>query len=218
MRTKVLRDTIAIKEITITILIGVYVIFYYSPILAEYIEARGEGRLIANTISGNDIEPSQQKDWLTIKSAYFTIYCDGAVNLKAVGRKIRKRRLYFAGSPTLKGLGRPEEKIAHRMDILFRRAEEILDMYPRDMNVKVKIFKNQKELNNEYYRIFKQRKSLISFYIYKYDTIYTCETNISDSVMAHEMGHAIIDHYFVILPPEKVKEILARYVDMHLKE
>jgi STE24 endopeptidase len=35
-------------------------------------------------------------------------------------------------------------------------------------------------------------------------------------VIAHEMGHAAIDHYFAIKPPEKIAEMLAQYVDMHL--
>jgi len=104
------------------------------------------------------------------------------------------------------------------MDLLFERAKEILDMHPRIKKIKVRIFKNRKELNKEYRRIFKENKSLISFYIYKYNTIYTTESDISDSVIAHEMGHAIVDHYFAVRPPEKVRELLAQYVDLHLED
>ena len=91
-------------------------------------------------------------------------------------------------------------------------------MRPRKMRVKVKIFKDRAELNDEYYRIFGERGNLISFYAYKFNTIYTTEDDISDSVMAHEIGHAIVDHYFVVRPPEKIKEILSQYVDMHLED
>jgi len=41
---------------------------------------------------------------------------------------------------------------------------------------------------------------------------------LNENILAHEMGHCIIDHYFVILPPRKIQEMLAVYVDIHLQE
>ena len=38
------------------------------------------------------------------------------------------------------------------------------------------------------------------------------------NIIAHEMGHAIVDHYFAAIPPEKIRELLASYVDLHLAE
>ena len=35
--------------------------------------------------------------------------------------------------------------------------------------------------------------------------------------MAHEIAHAIIDHYLLIRPPRATAEILAHYVDEHLR-
>ena len=62
------------------------------------------------------------------------------------------------------------------------------------------------------------RQRYQAFYIYQYMTIYTSEESISDSVMSHEMAHAVIDSYFSANPPPKVAEILATYVDVHLEE
>jgi hypothetical protein len=36
-------------------------------------------------------------------------------------------------------------------------------------------------------------------------------------MLAHEMAHCVIDHYLLIRPPMATAEILARYVDSHLK-
>ncbi|MCX5666928.1 MAG: hypothetical protein NTY34_01245, partial [Candidatus Omnitrophica bacterium] len=66
--------------------------------------------------------------------------------------------------------------------------------------------------------IFKTRESYKSFYVHAYRTIYTSEESISDSVMVHEMAHAVIDNYFSVVPPAKVAEVLASYVDLHLEE
>jgi hypothetical protein len=35
-------------------------------------------------------------------------------------------------------------------------------------------------------------------------------------ILAHEMGHAVIDHYFVIKPPPKIAELLCHYVDTEI--
>ncbi len=184
-------------RIKILVLFIACVFLYHAPVLAE---------------------PLDQEEWEIIESAYFTIYYRPTADLKIIERKLRRRRFYVGRNPRPGSLSSPEEKVAYRMDILLNRAKEILDMYPARMRLTVKIFKNQKELNDEYYQIFKKRRSLKSFYIHRFETIYTTDAAISDSVMAHEMGHAIIDHYFVVLPPEKVKEILACYVDLHLED
>ena len=66
-------------------------------------------------------------------------------------------------------------------------------------------------------RIFGKPGDFKAFYVYKYNTIYTSESDIEDSVIIHEMAHAIIDHYFSVIPPETVGEVLAAYVDAHLE-
>jgi hypothetical protein len=98
------------------------------------------------------------------------------------------------------------------------RVKELLDMQPIMPKLKLRIFKNRGELNDEYFRIFNTRGNCPSFYVYKYNTIYTSEADISDSILAHEMAHAVIDHYFTVIPPRGVAEVLASYVDIHLEE
>ena len=104
------------------------------------------------------------------------------------------------------------------MTLLFNRAEAILDMRPENMHLKIKIFRTRTELNDEYEKIFSTREDVKSFYVYKFNTIYISEEDISDSIIAHEMGHAIVDHYFAVIPPETIRELLASYVDLHLAE
>jgi hypothetical protein len=42
--------------------------------------------------------------------------------------------------------------------------------------------------------------------------------DVTDSQIAHEMAHAVIDDYFKVIPPERTAEFLAVYVDSHLEE
>ncbi len=156
--------------------------------------------------------------WERIDSAYMTIYYQPGVDLKSVERKLRQRSLYIAGKPKLPPLAETSEKIAYRLDLIFEKAREILDMRPRRYDLAVKIFESRKDMTDMYESIFNERKETRSFYVYKTGTIYTNERDISDSVIAHEIAHSIVDHYFVVLPPSKVKEMLAGYVDLHLDE
>ncbi|NQT23032.1 MAG: hypothetical protein HQ579_06305 [Candidatus Omnitrophica bacterium] len=159
--------------------------------------------------------PSDNK-WENIHSDYFIIYYRPDAGLKRIEKRLEIRRFFTESDPD--PLFSLQKRVAYRMDALYGRVREILQMYPKDVNAKIRIFKNRKELDKEYYRIFREKKSLKSFYIYRFNTIYLNEEDISDSVVAHEMGHAVVDHYFAVRPSEKIREILSQYVDIHLDD
>jgi len=165
-------------------------------------------------------DPAVRPDeWDCVKSRYFTIYYKKDADLKSVEKRLRRRTFYMAGMQKPDPLASVDEKIACRLDVLFQRAKQILDMYPSNMNVRIIVFSTQSELIDEYSAIFRYRdEDIRSFYIFKYDTVYTSEEDICDSIMAHEFAHAISDHYFMVPAPEKVKEMLASHVDESLDE
>lgn len=155
--------------------------------------------------------------WNSIESNFFVIYYHPAANLKRIERELNRRPIYFDQAARY-GETTVSQEICYRLDKLFNRVKEILNMYPKIQKVSIKIFKNRSELNEEYLKIFGKQGDLSSFYIDKYNTIYTSESDITDSVMIHEMAHVIVDSYFSVIPPESVGEILASYVDVHLEK
>jgi len=161
--------------------------------------------------------PAEPSGWRMMKSDNFTVYYRPDVDLENIEQNLRKRT-YYLGGPVSGADAAIEEKIARRLDLLLKRAKEILGMYWKLPRINIRIFKDRNELGDEYVRIFGARQEYKSFYVHKYETIYSSEEDISDSVIAHEMGHAIIDHYFAVVPPPKVSELLATYVDMHLED
>ncbi|MFA5256015.1 MAG: hypothetical protein WC419_04910 [Candidatus Omnitrophota bacterium] len=159
---------------------------------------------------------ADNEDWSSMTSNFFVLYYSPSANLEDLNRDITKRQLYFDqaakyGEVTVK------EEICQRLDRLYNRVQDVLDMYPKTPRINIKIFKDRDELNDESSKIFGKAQDSRSFYVYKYNTIYTSEGDIDDSVLIHEMAHAIIDHYFSVIPPETVAEILASYVDAHLE-
>lgn len=162
-------------------------------------------------------EEADEGKWLVIKSNYLTIYCSQSVDLKTVADKLHRRGLFASGVYDPNPASAPTEKLAYRLDRILKRVNEILDMYPR-MRLNIKLFKDREELNAEYYKIFGAEADHKAFYIDQHKTIYTSEEDISDSVISHEMAHAVVDNYFSVIPPEKIREMLACYVDLHLEE
>lgn len=195
--------------------IGAFAI-YASPIFGEHAKAvtAHDARGYAPASEGEDAAPAH---WNSIESGYFTIYYRSSVNLRRIEANLRRRIFYFDPASSQPDAGM-EDKVAYRVDTLSNRVKEILDMHPNMPKISIRIFKDRSELREEYFKIFKTKEDLASFYVYKYDTIYTSEEEISDSVIAHEMAHAVIDHYFDIIPPKTVAEVLASYVDIHLEE
>jgi hypothetical protein len=151
---------------------------------------------------------------------FCTVFCEEGVDIKTVNKRLN---LSFSDFYSPRGFKqRPdlsiEDMISDKIDAIFNRAEEILDMYPAKIHVAINIYKTQKELNEVYEGFFHEPNTAPSFYIYKTNAIYTVESAINENILAHEMAHCIIDHYFVILPPKKIQEMLAVYVDVHLKD
>jgi len=114
------------------------------------------------------------EEWDVIESAFFTIYYESSINLKKVEKKLRKRFFFFTGIPKLSPLSSPEEKVAYRMDVLFGRTKEILDMNPPDMRVDIKIFSTKSGLIDEYHRIFKKKRRVKAFYVHKGNSRIAC--------------------------------------------
>lgn len=158
--------------------------------------------------------------WVTIQSEYFTIEYEDTVDIKSVVSRLSRRGI-LSGSflwSDRSTSSAPEDKIAGMVDKLLKRAEETLNMYTPGLKLTLKIFNERSSLENAYFRMFGTRKDYDAFYVYENRTIYTSRYSVSDSVIIHEMAHAVVDDYFLVKPPPKVSELLATYVDAHCED
>jgi len=179
--------------------------------------------IFCETAGNKDIQPEAVQravSWLMMKTEYLLIEYEDSVNLNIVAGRLNSRGIFSSGffSSDPSAASTPEEMVSQRVDRLLKRAEGLLDMYPPDMKLTIKIFKDEDSLAEAYFRMMGTRQSYQAFYIHQYSTIYTSEYGMSDSVIIHEMSHAIIDNYFSANPPAKIAELLAAYVDEHLED
>jgi len=110
------------------------------------------------------------------------------------------------------------DKLKKKVDALYERVQEILDMRKKMKKVTINIYYNKKQLHAAYQEIYKKPRKIRAWYIYEYNAIYISVDDLHEGMLAHEMAHSIIDHYLTVRPPAATAEILARYVDSHLFE
>jgi hypothetical protein len=151
---------------------------------------------------------------------YTTIFCDKGTDFDLINMNVRlSLSCFYDVRGVLQEGGLERDKVfALKVDAIVNKVEEILDMYPKKFHVTLNIYKTRDDLNRVYEEIFDDAPAPISFYIYKTNTIYLVEADLNEKVLSHEIAHAIIDHYFVILPPVKIQEMLAVYADVHLND
>lgn len=113
------------------------------------------------------------------------------------------------------------------VDTLFEKVQEVLDMPQPRLKVTIKLLKDRKDLSEAYahsmgsakgstLRTKTYRKAPIAFYWEKTNTIYLQMEGLSIGILAHEMAHAVIDHYFVVRLPCRIAEMLCQYVDRQI--
>jgi len=114
------------------------------------------------------------------------------------------------------GSGTTADSVRKKVDALYERAQEILEMRGKMKKVTINIYPNRERLSEVYHGITGRRCRIRAWYIYRKNTIYINVNDVHEGMLAHELAHSIIDHYLMIPPPRATAEILARYVDKHL--
>lgn len=112
-----------------------------------------------------------------------------------------------------------EAALSDMLDTLFMRVCDILDMQLYSFQGTIKICRDYNQLNQIYNNLFnKNIENQQSFYVYSLNAIYISPESFKREILGHEIGHALISHYFVVLPSVKIQEVLATYVEYQLRK
>jgi len=137
-------------------------------------------------------------DWLTIETRRATLYYQSAQDYEKYRKKIVATNYVFSEVLTILGVS-------------------LADL--REMGkIKIYIHPDKKSLHATYYRIFKKPCPYRAWYTHKLKSIYVNIKDFRRGMLAHEMGHAVVDHYFVIRPTKAMREALAKYVERKMRQ
>jgi hypothetical protein len=164
-------------------------------------------------------DSTEEIAWQNIETKYTIIRYQSTNDLKKFDYKVK----YDPEHSGLKGLfsssgpDNLKDRVMTKVDVLFERVQKILDMRKKMEKVTINIYENKDQLKGAFFRIYKRQCRIRAWYRYKNNTVYINVKDLHEGMLAHELAHAIIDHYLLIRPPRATAEILARYVDSHLK-
>jgi len=157
--------------------------------------------------------------WQTLETKYTLIHYQTSEDLEKFNTKVKygpghwgvKRLFAHSGADTL------PQKVTEKVDILFERVQEILGMRKKMSKVNIRLHANKDQLDEAFQGIYHQKNRLRAWYLFSDNTVYMNVGDLHEGMLAHELAHSIVDHYLSVRPPRATAEILARYVDSHLK-
>lgn len=112
--------------------------------------------------------------------------------------------------------GSVKDMFSGALDNLYYAVCDIMDIHLSGIKVRLVLVAHKKMVINKSKSIIGRIVDSPSFYHRQNDVIYLSVPDFSAGILGHELGHFIIDHYFVVPPPEKMQEVLCGYVEYTL--
>ena len=105
-----------------------------------------------------------------------------------------------------------EDEITNKINIIVEKSEVILEMFPKRLQFKIVLLDDKNAVGKAYQQLYGRNIKHLAFYAPTKKTIFFSVKNVELAVVAHEIGHAIIEQYYTVPTPEKIHEVLAQYV------
>lgn len=151
------------------------------------------------------------------KSRYTTLHYANRQLLNDFNDQIRlTRKLNYIVRK--KNIVTVEDEVLAKLDTLIEKAEVVLDMFPNNMHIHVVLLEDSDDVSAVYKQKYHKKVNHIAYYSLSEDTIYISVDDAGLRVLAHELGHAIVDHYFKIRPPYNIHELMAQFTEKHITD
>jgi hypothetical protein len=111
-----------------------------------------------------------------------------------------------------------EDEVLAKLDTIIEKAEVVLEMFPADLHITIVLLPSRKEVSSMYQDKYGKQVNHIAYYSLQENTIYISVKDTRLQVIAHETGHAIVDHYFQMRPPYTIHELLAQFTEKHITD
>lgn len=160
--------------------------------------------------------PAPEASGYELKTRYATIVYEKEELLRRFDREISLGSLSYLvrnrNSVTV------ADETVNKVDAIFERVEALLDMFPRGVQFKVVLLPSDRDVQRAYKSKYGANVDYIAFYSPRDKTVFISVDDIRIGVLAHELTHVVLDFYFGVSPPQKIHEVLAQFVEAHLKD
>lgn len=151
-----------------------------------------------------------------LKSRFTTIVYSSEDLVRRFNRELSLGRLSYLlkNRPSITA----EDEVRNKVDVIVERVETIIEMFPRDFKFTIILLPSEDEVQAVYRNKYERSVDYIAFYAPKEKIMYVSVEDVDIGVLAHEIAHVVIDFYYGISTPTKIHEVLAQYVETHLKD
>ncbi|MFC1830814.1 hypothetical protein ACFL0S_02185 [Thermodesulfobacteriota bacterium] len=154
-----------------------------------------------------------------IKTKYTYLVFNSVEDMVVFNRKINyPSGSFFKRFFSNQSAAEAKNELVEKVDLLFEKVLLILGMDNQIKKIRVRLLSNEEQLEEVFKKIFQKEKNVRAWYVYELNSVFLHVGDVNAGMLAHELGHAIIDHFFSVQPPRATAEILTGYVDDHLYE
>jgi predicted RND superfamily exporter protein len=111
-----------------------------------------------------------------------------------------------------------EDEVLAKVDIIVEKAESVLDMFPNNLHMTLILLPSSADVARAFYQKYQKNVNYLSFYSLSEKTIYISVDDTNLHVVAHEISHAIVDHFFDVRPPYNIHELMAQFTEKHITD
>ncbi len=152
---------------------------------------------------------------LELNSRYCTITYSNNDELREFNHNLYMGRLRYQIKSNGDTVG---DEVTAKINFIVEKVMAVLDMFPADLRFAIVIRPTEKEVQQDFYRIYHVKVSYIAFFSPSKNTVFYSVNNINLRVAAHEIGHVVVEHYFKISPPQRIHELLAQFAEKHVTD
>ena len=110
------------------------------------------------------------------------------------------------------------DEVLAKLDIIIDKVQIVLDMFPNNYHVRVVLLPDDIDVARVYKKKYGKRVNHIAYYSLSEKTIYVSVDDTNLRVIAHELGHSVVDHYFEVRPPYNIHELMAQFAEKHVTD
>ncbi len=150
-------------------------------------------------------------------SRYATLsYSDNGV-LREFNDNLRlNRKLNY--SKRKKNVTTVADEVLAKTDIIIEKVQVVLDMFPNKYHIRLVVLADSSDVGAVYKKHYGKRVDHIAYYSLSEKTIYISADDANLRVLAHEVGHSVVDHFFKVRPPYNIHELMAQFAEKHVTD
>ncbi|MFH2124836.1 MAG: hypothetical protein ABIJ50_15310 [Pseudomonadota bacterium] len=110
------------------------------------------------------------------------------------------------------------DEVLAKVDVIIEKAEVVLDMFPNGYHINLILVPDAETVSSIFKQKYGKYAHNIAYYSLSEKTIYISVQDTRLQVLAHEIAHSIVDHYFDVRPPYNIHELMAQFAEKHITD